>query len=110
MHHRMKLQPEPFAQITSGTKTIEIRLFDEKRKQIVEGDTITFSRMDDKSDTIKTKVTNLVIFNTFADLFTAYNPECYGFKNAEDHISMYKYYSKEEEQEYGVLALHLQLS
>jgi len=106
----MKLQPEPFAQIKSGTKTIEIRLFDEKRKQIVEGDTITFLRMDDTPNTIKTKVNDLVIFNTFADLFTAYKPECYGFKNAEDHISMYKYYSKEEGQEYRALAIHLQLS
>lgn len=108
MYHQMKLQSEPFAQFCSGTKTIEIRLFDEKRKQIMIGDTITFSRMDDTSDIVETKVTDLVRFDTFADLFTTYNPESCGFKNVEDYISMYKYYSKEEEEKYGVLAIHLQ--
>ncbi|MBQ0010138.1 MAG: ASCH domain-containing protein, partial [Ruminococcus sp.] len=39
----MKLQPEPFAMIRSGKKTIELRLYDEKRQQIEVGDTIEFT-------------------------------------------------------------------
>ena len=38
----MSLQPEYYNFILNGTKRIEIRLFDEKRKQIKLGDTIKF--------------------------------------------------------------------
>jgi ASC-1-like (ASCH) protein len=65
----MKLQSEPFGQIQSGTKKIEIRLFDEKRQKIHVGDTIFFSCMDNELDTIQTKVTDLVQFGTFKELF-----------------------------------------
>jgi ASC-1-like (ASCH) protein len=109
MHHQMKLQPEPFNQIKSGTKTIEVRLFDEKRQQIVVDDTITFSRKDSGVDVIETRVTDLVKFNNFADLFNTYDREVYGAKSAEDYTSMYQYYSKEAEEKYGVLAIHLQV-
>ena len=33
MVHQMKLLESPFERIKNGTKTIEFRLFDEKRKQ-----------------------------------------------------------------------------
>lgn len=40
MIHLMKLQPSPFEKIKDGTKTIEMRLFDDKRRKIQIGDTI----------------------------------------------------------------------
>ena len=39
----MKLNAYPFEMIKSGEKTIEIRLFDEKRQQIKAGDKIVFT-------------------------------------------------------------------
>lgn len=42
MQHTMKLQPSPFERIVSGQKTVELRLYDEKRRQIRSGDTIRF--------------------------------------------------------------------
>jgi len=38
MKHEMKLYPEPFQMIADGRKTIELRLYDEKRKKIKAGD------------------------------------------------------------------------
>jgi len=38
----MHLHPKPFERIKNGTKTVEKRLLDEKRKQIKVGDTIIF--------------------------------------------------------------------
>lgn len=35
MTHYMKLNPEPFDKIASGKKTIELRLYDEKRKTVL---------------------------------------------------------------------------
>ena len=42
MEFKMKLQSLPFSVIESGRKSIELRLYDEKRKQIAVGDTIHF--------------------------------------------------------------------
>ena len=42
--HHMKLHASPFEKIKSGEKTIELRLFDEKRRQIKVGDTIRHRR------------------------------------------------------------------
>ena len=42
-------------------------------------------------------------------IFNAYDPKIYGSKSPEDYMSMYKYYSKEDEEKYGVLAIHLQV-
>ena len=47
MVHQMKLLESPFERIKNGTKTIEFRLFDEKRKQIKIGDQIEFSKLPD---------------------------------------------------------------
>ena len=43
MTHQMQLQPEPFSMIKSGVKTIELRLYDEKRRKIRIGDEILFT-------------------------------------------------------------------
>ena len=38
MKHEMKLALEPFVMIADGRKTIELRLYDDKRKKIKLGD------------------------------------------------------------------------
>ena len=45
MLHEMKLNENPFERMKNGTKTIEFRLNDEKRKKIKIGDKITFSKL-----------------------------------------------------------------
>ena len=37
MNHEMRLLPKPFESILSGTKTVEIRLNDEKRRRSKSG-------------------------------------------------------------------------
>ena len=44
MKHYMKLKNDPFIKIKNKTKTIEMRLNDEKRKKINVGDIIEFTR------------------------------------------------------------------
>ena len=48
MIHYMNLASEPFEQIKSGAKTIELRLYDEKRQNVSEGDNIIFTNLTDK--------------------------------------------------------------
>lgn len=106
MKHNMRLHPEPFAQIAVGTKTIEIRLCDEKRQQIMVGDTIQFINRADNA-VLETTVTALVVFPSFAALFAAYDPVQYGAVSATEYSLLYNYYTIEDEMAYGVLAIHV---
>ena len=47
MIHKMRLKESPFERIKNGTKTIEFRLYDEKRSKIKIGDQIEFSKLPD---------------------------------------------------------------
>lgn len=107
MLHQMKLQPSPFAKIKKGTKTIEVRLNDDKRQLLNVGDEIEFSLMTNPTQTIKAKVVGLDKFRTFKELFFAYPAEEYGSESQEEFELMYKYYPPEDEAKYGVLAIHL---
>ena len=64
-NHMMNLTPSPFKMIKEGNKTIELRLYDEKRKMISVGDTITFTNTADISEILIVQVTDLFIFNNF---------------------------------------------
>ncbi|MDE6834449.1 MAG: ASCH domain-containing protein [Ruminococcus sp.] len=103
----MQLREEPFRKIYSGTKTVELRLNDEKRKKVKTGDFIEFSLNDNPDKKILVEVIALYHFNSFAELFNAipkkkmgYSPEEYA--NADD---MNDYYSKEKQSQYGVLGI-----
>lgn len=88
------LYDKPFASIASGRKDIEMRLYDEKRKEIQIGDYIEFSKLDG-SKKILTKVLALHIFDTFDDLYRAFNKERLGYLSDEDASpsDMEQYYS-----------------
>lgn len=108
MTHCMKLQPEPFLMIKSGRKTIELRLFDEKRRAIAIGDEILFSRAD-TGDRLRCLVVALYPFPSFAALYAAlpllacgYTEETVKRASPED---MVRYYSREDEARCGVLGI-----
>lgn len=107
MLHKMKLQENPFERIKNGTKTVEFRLYDEKRSKIKIGDQIEFAKLPDLQETILVDVLDLYREDTFENLFKKLFTD-------EDEIkrkttSMYQYYSPEEEQQYGVLGIKISL-
>ena len=94
MVHQMKLLESPFERIKNGTKTIEFRLFDEKRKQIKIGDQIEFSKLPDLKEKLLVDVIELYKEDTFETLLKKlYNDE----EEIKEKIkSMYKIYSPEK--------------
>ena len=46
MEFSMKLNPKPYKMIKDGQKTVEMRLYDEKRQAISVGDIITFQNTE----------------------------------------------------------------
>ncbi|MDG3132853.1 RNA-binding protein [Streptococcus suis] len=69
MVHEMLLTPKPFEMMKSGQKTIELRLYDEKRRHIRIGDSIRFYCTENQAQTMEAQVLDLHIFNNFTQLY-----------------------------------------
>ncbi|MBQ9976376.1 MAG: ASCH domain-containing protein [Clostridia bacterium] len=112
MKHKMNLIKEPFDKIASGQKTIELRLYDEKRRAVGVGDVITFVCTED-SRQISTRVVALYVFDSFEELYKNLPLDRCGYSSDEitsAHWSdMGKYYSEEEMKKYGVVGIELAL-
>ena len=111
--HVMNLTPAPMQEIRTGNKTIELRLNDEKRKQISVGDTIKFINTEDSNDTLRVKVVDLFFFSSFAELYDnlpllncGYNEDNINIASPED---MEMYYSREKQNKYGVVGIEISL-
>lgn len=113
MKHSMKLLESPYERIASGKKTIEIRLFDEKRRRLNIGDVILFSKLPDLKDKIKVEIIGLLRYRYFRDLVNDFGMEYYGYPKdypINDFLdSIYIIYSREEEEKYGVLGIKIKL-
>lgn len=110
MKHIMKLQPESFSKIKNGSKTIELRLFDEKRKVIDIGDIIEFQKEPDKTEIVETEVVALLRYPYFKDLIGDFPIEYFGDNNKEILIEkVHQFYSEDEERKCGVLGIKIQL-
>ncbi len=110
--HQMKLNPEPFDLIKTGKKTIELRLFDEKRKKIKGGDLIEFTNTE-SGEKLNAKVKSLYTFTNFDELYnTIPLTKCgYTEKNVAtaSPLDMQKYYSLSEQAKYGVIGIEIEL-
>ena len=108
MIHEMRLHKEPFEKIKQGTKTIEIRLYDEKRQLVQVGDTIDFiSRAT--GEILSTQVVALHCFQTFAELYKHFDKISLGYGENEtaNPNDMAKYYSQEDQAKYGVVGIEI---
>lgn len=76
--HQFNLHPEPFTAIASGDKTIESRLYDEKRRKIQLGDQIMFINRANPDQTVTAIVVGLLRYATFHDLFSHNDPRKFG--------------------------------
>ena len=110
--HRMKLLKEPYEEIKSGRKNVEMRLYDEKRREIAVGDLIVFSLESFDKEEICAKVTDTYIYEDFHSLAENFDPESLGFAGKDpEYISNYmgKIYGVEEIEKYGTVAIKIVL-
>jgi ASC-1-like (ASCH) protein len=111
MEHIMNLQFEPLQMIRNGQKTIELRLYDEKRQRIFIGDTIKFTNIENTSDFLHVVVRDMYLFDSFKELYRNLPLlECgYTKDNIEsaNERDMEQYYSKEQQAKYGVVGIKI---
>ena len=105
MKYEMKLKENPFERIKNGTKTIEFRLYDEKRSKIKIGDQIEFSKLPELQEKLLVEVLDLYRDESFEKLFSNL------LTNEEEvrrkAMAMREYYSLEEEKKYGVVGIKI---
>ena len=104
--HQLTLATEPFNAITSGNKTIESRLYDEKRQKIQIGDQIIFTNRDNSSQTANVKVIGLLRYATFHDLFSHNDPRKFGGEIVEWlENQMNGFYPLDKQLQNGVIGI-----
>lgn len=110
MLHVLNLHPEPFKAIKSGLKDIEMRLYDERRRNIKVDDEIEFVSREN-GEKLYAKVIALHLFPSFNELYKAFPKSRLGYR--EDEIAnpedMGKYYSPQAREKYGVVGIEIKL-
>ena len=103
---RCCLKSDPFERIANGRKTIELRLYDEKRRKVKVGDEIEFTEISDLHRKIVVVVIGLHKYSTFKELYKSIDLSMPGHASGEitpdNYGDMDTYYSEEEQNEYGV--------
>ena len=104
----MKLNNGPFKNIKNGTKTIELRLNDEKRQLLKIKDLIEFTNRE-TLEKLLVEIENLYHYPSFEELYKHFDKVAMGYKEDEeaDPKDMEEYYSKEEQEKYGVLGIEI---
>jgi len=106
--HSLKLVDFAFNAMKNGKKDVELRLNDEKVKNINIGDILVFIQIN-TGEELKTKVVNLYRYDTFKDMFDSLDNSRFGLSKNDTFEIMYNFYTKEEEKEYGGLAIEIEL-
>lgn len=107
---KMHLQLEHYNQVKNGIKTIELRLFDEKRKQIKVGDLLQFYNAPNAEDAFNTKIINLHKYPSFKDLCANIDCRKCGFETVEELLeSLGRFYPDEKQKELGVVGIEIEL-
>lgn len=110
MIHYMNLVPSAFRKIADGSKTIELRLNDEKRQRINVEDTVVFNCSSTK-EIITAQISGLHKFSDFEELYKSLPLEKCGYTVAELDIAHYtdmeQYYTQDQIKNYGVLGIEL---
>ena len=79
-----------------------------KRRKIKVNDYIEFTNLDN-NELLKVKVTNLYNYNTFKELIDNLDSSYLGYDKETLNELIYDIYSKEEENNYGVIGIEIKI-
>ncbi|MBZ6446419.1 ASCH domain-containing protein [Staphylococcus saprophyticus] len=112
IEHSMRLYEEPFRLVSNSTKTVEVRLNDEKRQAVQIGDFIEFTNLA-TGEQVKVKVGNVKVYDSFQALLQHYSNKEVGFSDeiqlSQKLASIYQIYNQTDELHLGALAIEIHL-
>ena len=112
MKYIMKLNPKYFEFMKNGTKRLEIRLNDEKRKNLKIGDVIVFQKEPELKEELYTQIVNLRVKRNFKELIENLEISEYSDKSESEQNflhDLHKFYTKEQEEKYGVVGIQIKI-
>lgn len=104
----MSLYGQYFRAIKEGKKKIEVRLNDEKRKEIKVDDIIKFNKIPEQNDTLQVQVIELKTYDTFKEMYEDIpfkEFDCEGWTMKKMMDGTYDIYTSDQEREWGALAI-----
>lgn len=105
---KLNVKQKYYDMLKSSKKTIELRLYDDKRKLIKVGDRIEFRCTDDQTDTFLAEVIELHRAEDFARLCQKIECQKAGFSSDEELINVLReFYDDERQKEYGVVGIEI---
>ena len=110
--HEMKLQPKFFDFIKYGTKRIELRLYDEKRRNIELGDKIVFRKEPELKEVVEATVVGLLRYKSFKELFEDFDMSLLADKSMTKRElleGLEEFYTVEKQEEFEVLGTRIEL-
>lgn len=108
MEMKIHLHPDVFEIVKLGKKNIEVRINDEKRRKLKIGDDLVFLKRPNDDEEIRAKVIGLEYYNLFSELVEHYDMEriyLESFSKEEYLNEMKRFYTLEEQEEFGVVAI-----
>jgi len=109
MNFEFNIKNKYFNLIKNEIKTIELRLYDKKRKLIKIGDKITFVN-DETQEKLFSTVINLYKSSNFINLTKQIKIEQTGFKTIDDlNKTLLEFYSPKKQEKFGVLGIEIKL-
>ena len=106
----MSLRPEYYEMVRSGEKDIELRLYDEKRRRMRNGNMLLIYNAQNRNDYIHAKIVRLHIAKSFADLATKISMPRTGFASLNALMTaISKFYDPDTESKYGIVGIELEV-
>ncbi len=106
--HKLNVKEKYYNLLKLGEKTIELRLYDEKRKMIKSGDMIEFVNAADGSDTFTAEVIALHRAESFAALCDKIDCRKAGMADKGELITVLKeFYPEERQKAFGVVGIEI---
>lgn len=108
MEMNVHLHPDVFEIVKKGVKDVEVRVNDEKRRKLKVGDTLIFLKRPLEDQKIRAKVTKLEYYENFNELVNHYDMKRIYLEDYTKEMylkEMERFYTKEEQKKYGVVAI-----
>lgn len=108
MEMKVHLHADVFDIVKNGVKDVEVRINDEKRRQLKVGDTLVFLKRPLEDESIKAKVVGLDYYDYFSDLVDHYDMKRIyldGYTKEMYLNEMARFYTLEEQEKDGVVAI-----
>lgn len=108
MEMKVHLHPDVFEIVKKGVKDVEVRINDEKRRQLNVGDTLVFLKRPLEEEEIRAKVVGLEYYDSFENLVEHYEMKrlyLEGYTKEMYLNEMARFYTREEQEKMGVVAI-----